>query len=141
MASASELPCPNTVKFLHHRCLLEAILLSSGVPQATFHIETLFTWTSHVKDIDDLVLRRCYSILLIKFLTNLKSMKIEFDIPRILENFINPYCRIKIEEEDLDEMKELVLESILENNVQSDFVCVAYFYDAYLTAFDPTELD
>ena len=68
-------------------------------------------------------------------------MEIEFDILRILEHFINPYCRIKIQEEDLDEMKELVLGSILENNIQSDFVCVADFYDVYLTAFDPTELD
>ena len=62
LENAQELPSLNTLKFLYYRCKLESHLLNFGVPKATFHLETVIAWTNLVFKIEDIDLRRCYSI-------------------------------------------------------------------------------
>ena len=40
-----------------------------------------------------------------------------------------------------DTVKDLILETISENNIQYDYECVADFYETYLTAIDPADID
>ena len=142
LMDGSKLPSLTTVKFLYHRCKLEASLLSHNIPKATFHLETMIAWTNQVSRIEETDLRRCYTIYLINFFTNLKLLEAETDIQRVLDSLIVPHCQIKIDgDEDLDEVKELLLEAIHEGNIQSDYECVAKFYRAYLSNIDPFDLD
>ena len=59
----------------------------------------------------------------------------------MIDCLVTPYCKQQIGKQDFDLVKEIVLEVINESNIQFDFECVADFYDAYLTAVDPADLD